>query len=207
MNPNQKSDVCLISCSILKRELQQLQAEGKLDAELVWVCKFYHTDPAVLESNLRRIIIQTKQKHYGKIVLVHGDLCLGQDGEMKKLADEYGIAKVDAVNCIDCQLGGKGKSLEADPEHNLIFVGPGNADSFENFKFYLRTQGVADVDAVLTKMFSGIKGAILLDTCHDGAKLSTTFKKAGLPIEILGIRRIGTDNLLALVNEAIEHLP
>ena len=50
---------------------------------------------------------------------------LDQNNEMKKLAEEYGIVKVDAVNCIDCQLGGKGKFLEADPEHNLMFMGPG----------------------------------------------------------------------------------
>ena len=42
---------------------------------------------------------------------------------MKNLAQEYDVAKVDAVNCVDCQLGGKGKSLEADPEHNLMFMG------------------------------------------------------------------------------------
>lgn len=203
MNDNKKSDVCIISCSILKRELQQLKTEGKLDAKLVSVCKFYHTEPAVLETNLRKVISRTKQKHSGKIVLVYGDLCLGQDGEMKKLADEYGIVKVDAVNCVDCQLGGKDKSLEADPEHNLIFIGPGNADSLENFKFYLRTKGVDDVDTVLAKLCSGIKGAVLLDTCGDGEKLDHTFKENGLPVNVLEIRKIGTDNLLRVIMDAI----
>jgi hypothetical protein len=60
---------------------------------------------------------------------------LGQNGETRKLADEYGVTKVDAVNFIDCQLGGKGKPLLADPDHNLIFAGPEMADSFENFCF------------------------------------------------------------------------
>ena len=130
----------------------------------------------------------TKQKQDCKIVLVYGDLCLGQDGEIKKLADEYGIVKVAAVNCIDCQLGGKGRFLEADPEYNLIFVGPGMVDSFENFKCYLRTQGVNDVDAALAKIFSGIKGAVLLDTCGDGEKLEITFKETGVPLEVLETR-------------------
>jgi hypothetical protein len=203
LNPNPKP--CLISCSVLKRELQQLQAEGKLDAELIWVCKFYHQEPAVLEKNLRKVIAHTKQKHSGKIVLVYGNLCLGQDGEMKKLADEFGIARVDAVNCIDCQLGGKGKFFESDPEHNLIFAGPGMADSFENFKFYLRTQGVDDVDAALSKIFSGIKGAVLLDTCGDGGKLEITFKETGVPLEVLETRKIGLDNFLHVIIDAIDH--
>ena len=62
----------------------------------------------LVENNLRKVLEHTKKRFNGKIVLVYGDLCLGQDNEMKKLADEYGIAKVDAVNCVDCQLGGKG---------------------------------------------------------------------------------------------------
>jgi len=189
---------------VLKRELQQLQAEGKLDAELIWVCKFYHQEPAVLEKNLRKVIANTKQKHTGKIVLVYGDLCLGQNDEMKKLVDEYGIAKVDAVNCIDCQLGGKGKSLEADPEHNLIFAGPGMADSFENFRFYLRTQGVDDIDGALAKIFSGIKGVVLLDTCGEGKKLEINFKETGVPLEVLETRKVGTDNILRVIKDAIK---
>ncbi len=202
MNPNTKP--CLIACSVLKRELMQLQAEGKLDAELVWVCKFYHQEPAFLESNLRKVIARIKEKHGGKIVLVYGDLCLGQNNEMKKLFDEYGITKVDAVNCIDCQLGGKGMALEADPDHNLIFAGPGMANSFENFKFYLRTQGVNDIDAALAKIFSGIKGAVLLDTCGDGDKLERIFKETGVPLKVLETRKVGTDKVLRLIKDAIE---
>ena len=103
----QKPKICIVSCSVLKRELQQLKAQGKLDAELVFVSKLFHIDYAQLETNLRKVLEHTKKRFNGKIVLVYGDLCLGQDGEMKKLANEYGVTKVDAVNCIDCQLGGK----------------------------------------------------------------------------------------------------
>jgi hypothetical protein len=56
------------------------------------------------------------------------------DNEMKKLAEQYGIAKVDALNCIDCQLGGKGKFLEADPNHDLMFLTPGMTDFFSHAK-------------------------------------------------------------------------
>lgn len=115
--------VCFVSCSVLKEEIQQLIKQGKLDAEVVFVSKFFHINYQTLENNLRKVLEQTKKRFKGKIVLVYGDLCLGQDNEMKKLAQEYGVEKVDAVNCIDCQLGGKGKFNEADPEHNLMFMG------------------------------------------------------------------------------------
>ncbi len=116
---------CIVSCSVLKEELKQLVRDGKLDAKLVFVSKYFHIDYAQVESNLRKVLEQTQKRFKGKIVLVYGDLCLGQDNEMKKLAAEYGIAKVDAVNCVDCQLGGKGAFYSADPEHNLMFMGPG----------------------------------------------------------------------------------
>jgi len=122
---SKKPKVCIVSCSVLREELEQLVDQGKLDAKLVFVSKFFHVNYEAVEKNLRKVLESTLNCFGGKVVLVYGDLCLGQNYEMKKLAEEYGIVKVDAVNCIDCQLGGKGKFYEADPEHNLMFMGSG----------------------------------------------------------------------------------
>ena len=129
-----KPKVCLVSCSVLKQELQRLVKQGSLDAELVFVSKYFHVDYAEVEKNLRKVLEATLKRFDGKVVLVYGDLCLGPNGEMKQLAKEYGIAKIDAVNCVDCQLGGKGQSLTADPEHNLMFMGPGMIEFFKHMK-------------------------------------------------------------------------
>ena len=138
-------------------------------------------------------------------MLVYGDLCLGQDNEMKKLAEEYGVAKVDAVNCIDCQLGGKGsKSFDADPDHNLMFMGPGMIEFFEDMKGRM-LKGRGMDEAAFAGMFSGIKGFVILDTCGDGDKLQAALKKAGLNTEVLETRKIGTDNILRVVTDAIDH--
>ncbi len=131
---NEKQKLCLVSCSVLREELEQLVKQGSLDAELVFVSKFFHIDYEAVEKNLRKVLEHTLKSSNRKVVLVYGDLCLGQNGEMKKLADEYGIVKVDAVNCIDCQLGGKGKFFDADPEHNLMFMGPGMIGFFKHAK-------------------------------------------------------------------------
>ena len=88
----------MVSCSVLREELEQLVKQGSLDAELVFVSKFFHIDYSALENNLRKVLEQTLKRFKGKVVLVYGDLCLGQDNEMKKLAEEYGVVKVDAVN-------------------------------------------------------------------------------------------------------------
>lgn len=198
----QKSKVCVVSCSVLKKELQKLKSEGKLDAELVFVSKNFHVDYNQLENNLRKVLEHTKQRYSGKIVLVYGDLCLGVDAEMQRLADEYDVTKIDALNCIDCQLGGGGKSDTADPEHNLMFMGPGMIEFFVGMRRILAQQGVDA--AQFSSMYSGIKGAVVLDTLDDAEGCLEAFKAVGLPLEVLEVRRIGSGNVYKVVQEAIE---
>jgi hypothetical protein len=199
----EKSEVCLVSCSVLKEEIQQLQKQGSLHVDVVFVSKFFHIDYAALEKNLRNVLEQTQKKFKDKIVLVYGDLCLGQDEEMKKLTKEYGISKIDAVNCIDCQLGGKGKFFEADPEHNLMFMGPGMIGFFKHAKDQLLKEGVNE--AAFANMFSGIKGIVLLDTCGDKEKCVQDIKDSGMNLKILEIRKIGLDNVKQVILDAINH--
>ena len=199
----EKSKICLVACSVLKEEIQQLIKQGNLDAEAVFVSKFFHIDYAAVENNVRKVLEQTQKRFEGKIVLVYGDLCLGQDNEMKKLAEEYSIAKVDAVNCIDCQLGGKGKFFEADPEHNLMFMGPGMVGFFKHAKETLLKEGLDE--AAFANMFNGIKGIVLLDTCGDAEKCVKDIKESGMNLAILETRKIGLDNVKRVILDAIDH--
>jgi hypothetical protein len=198
---NEKPKICLVSCSVLKEEIQQLIKQGSLDAEVVYVSKFFHIDYAAVENNLRKVLEQTQKRFKGKIVLVYGDLCLGQDNEMKKLAKEYGVTKIDAVNCVDCQLGGKGKFNEADPEHNLMFMGPGMIGFFNHAKEQMLKEGVDE--AAFANMFSGIKGMVILDTCEDAEKCVEDLEKSGINLKILEIRKIGTENVKQVILDAI----
>jgi len=200
---NEESKLCLVSCSVLREELEKLVKEGGLDAELVFVSKFFHVDYAELEKNLRRVLGHTLKRSNGQVILVYGDLCLGQDNEMKKLAQEYGVAKVDALNCIDCQLGGKGKFLEADKEHNLMFMGPGMIGFFKGMKEKMLKEGIDE--ATFTNMFGGIKGFVLLDTCGDGDKWRMELEKLGMGLEVLETRKIGLENIKQVVLDALEH--
>jgi hypothetical protein len=199
----EKSKICLVACSVLKEEIQQLQKQGNLDVDVVFVSKFFHIDYTALENNLRKVLEQTQKRFKGKIVLVYGDLCLGQDNEMRKIAEEYGISKVDVVNCIDCQLGGKGKFFEADPEHNLMFMGPGMIGFFKHAKEQMLREGVDE--AAFANMFSGIKGIVILDTCGDAEKCVQDLKDSGINLEILETRKIGLDNVKQVILDAINH--
>ena len=73
---------------------------------------------------------------------------------MKKLTEEYGLVKVDALNCIDCLLGGKGNVLEADPTHDLLFLYPRIIGFFSHFKEKAQQENM-DEDA-FNKIFSGL---------------------------------------------------
>jgi hypothetical protein len=199
---SEKSKVCLVSCSVLKEEIQQLIKQGSFEAEVVYVSKFFHIDYAAVENNVRKVLEQAQKRFKGKIVLVYGDRCMGQDNEMKKLADEYGVVKVDAVNCIDCQLGGKGKFFEADPEHNLMFMGPGMIGFFKHAKEQMLKEGIDE--AAFANMFSGIKEIVLLDTCGDAEKCVQDIKESGMNLTILETRKIGLYNVKRVILDAID---
>lgn len=198
-----QSKICLVSCSVLKKEIQQLIQQGKLSADIVLVSKNFHINYEVLEKNLRRVLEHTKKTFKGKIVLVYGDLCLGQNDEMKKLANEFEVVKVDALNCVDCQMGGKGHFLAADPEHNLMFMGPGMIDFFKDMKDQMLKEGVDD--AAFAGMFNGIKGFVVLDTCGNGDELKAELEKVGMGVPVLETRRIGSEGVLSVILDAINH--
>jgi hypothetical protein len=187
----EKEKPCFISCSVLKKEIDQLQRQGVLDANVVYVSKLFHVDYGLLEKNLRRTIERTLPKLSMNPVLVYGDLCLGPNGEMKQLAQEYGLAKIDALNCVDCLLGGKGKIDEVDPHHEFMFFDPGMIEFFRIAKKKLKQEGM-DEEA-LQNMFSGIKGIVLLDTCGNTEKCREELEKSGIGLSILETKGIGLD--------------
>jgi len=200
LNKNEKT--CLISCSVLEPELQRLVKEGKLDADLVFVNKNFHVDYSLIDKNVRKTL-ETTLKHYsGQVVLVYGDLCLGPNNEMNQLAKEYGVVKINALNCIDCQLGGKGKSEAADPEHKLMFMSIGMIDFFKNMKTQLTTQGVDE--AAFKQMFSSVEGFVILDTVDTPAECRRELEKLNTGVKIIETRKIGTENVRAVVLDAIE---
>ena len=194
--------ICLISCSVLKEEIEKLVKSGDLDAELVFVSKYFHVDYALLEKNLRRVVKNCLPRFPGKIVLVYGDLCLGQNMEMKQFVEEFGLVKVDALNCIDCQLGGKGNFLDADPNHDLLFLSPGMIGFFGHFKEKMQRENVGE--DVMKKLFCGIRGIVLLDTLGDADKRKNQIEKLDTGLNILETREIGLEKLKQVISEAIE---
>ena len=202
INSKSRYRPCLVSCSVLKEEIMKLIQQGELDAEMVFVSKYFHVDYALIEKNLRPVIENALKRFPGNVILVYGDLCLGMNNQMNKLAEEYGIIKIDALNCIDCQLGGKGKSLEADPNQDLMFISPGMTDFFRHTQNIMRKEGFDET--ALKELFKDLRGIILLDTLGNSSELTKEVEELDTGLQILERRYVGCESVKNVIQEAIE---
>lgn len=188
----------IVSCGILEHEIRKLIQKGKIDAEVRFLPKNLHSDPLKLEKSLDKVLADYPVDGGPRPVLVYGDVCMGFDMEIKALVEKHGAVKVDALNCIDCLLGGGGELLRIDPEHVYLFLTTG----FIDFTERIMGQTVEET----RKMFSMLKGIISIDALGDldqyRDRIETISDRTGLPI--LETRKVGLDPLKNVLTEAIE---
>jgi hypothetical protein len=185
----------LICCSILRSEIETLIAQKKIEADTVFLSKRLHDDL----QKFHQALSASLHKHCKrKPIVVYGDLCLGSEDRMRALMNEYGTIKVDALNCIDCLLGGHGKVLDIDPDQRSFYLTPGFIESFNETD----TGNTAET----RRMFKTLGGTIVLDSpdnmdqyrddtdhfCHE----------TGLPI--VKHLSVGLTGLKTIIDEAIE---
>jgi hypothetical protein len=142
---------CLISCGVFTKEVETLVRKGDLDLDLHFLSMNLHTDYAFLEKALRAAIEARLADCTAGIVVAYGNVCLGFRDEMRRLVAGYNLVKIDALNCIDCLLGGRGKLLEIDPEHQYLFLN----EAFIKFSGRIMQKSTEET----RKMFSMLKRA------------------------------------------------
>jgi len=199
---NQKTKPCLVACSVLKKEIKKLIENDELDAEAVFVNKLLHEDYTKLEKNLRHAIEQTLQHNNENVILVYGDFCLGMQDQMKKLAKEYNITKINALNCVDCLLGGEGKYLEVDSNQELLFISQGMISVFGYLKRLMKKEGLKEED--MSKIFKNAKGIIALDSLGNCSRLIEDISKQNTGLEILRTINVGCENVRQVIRESIK---
>lgn len=186
----------IISCSIVKKEIEKLIESGRLKADVTFLSSRLHYDYSLLENALKHTIEKSLGYGPNKIVIVYGDLCLGFKYEMKELVNAYGIVKVDAVNCVDCLFGGKGHLFQTDPEHKFLFLSP------EWIDFWNKHEKSGEN---LKDRYASLEGIILLDTLGDLEDYKNDIKTisgaTGLPI--LEKKKVGLCGLQDVIQEAI----
>ena len=187
----------IISCGILRDELQRLREMGAIHAKVHFLSENLHYDYNRLERGLSQALETYEGKSPGGIIVVYGDVCLGFKGEMIRLVEKFHATKVVGLNCIDCLLGGKGKLLELDPHHKYLYLHPGFIRFFEKM-------GEVAPD-ISTEMFSRLDGIILLDTLGNldsyQGRIQRIAQRTGLPI--LETKHVGLDGLKNVLREAL----
>jgi hypothetical protein len=199
-----KTKPCLISCSVLSNELKELVKTGALDVDLSFYSMELHSDYGLLEKNLRKKIEESQTQAKRPVVVVNGDYCLGPEDEAKKLMDEYGIVKVEALNCIDCLFGGKGQFSAADPEGQRIFLSPG---WIRYFCHTMKKMEGSEHEENFRNLFTGLKGIVLLDTLGDLEDYKKEIEEicSFTRLPVLETRKISLDKLREVVLEAVKH--
>jgi hypothetical protein len=189
---------CVISCGILRKEIEHLLKKGNIDVDAHFLSEQLHVDYNRLDRALNAAIKKHLKHCTLGIIVVYGDVCLGFNGEMQNLIDKYDVVKVDALNCIDCLLGGKGKLLEIDPDHKYLFLNP----AFIHFSKKIRGK----TKKMTREMFSMLDGIVLLDAMGDldayQSKIDEIADHTGLPI--LKRENIGLGGLNNVLKEALD---
>ena len=188
----------MIACGILQEEIDRLLTLGEIDGEVHYLNKGLHSDYGRLEQALNGALTKQLNRARGGIVVVYGDVCLGFNGEMKALMEKHDVVKVDGLNCIDCLLGGKGRLLEIDPEHKMLFLNPAFIGIMDTFWGRPREE--------IRDMFKMLDGILLLDALGDldayRDQIDAISEKTGLPI--LERKNIGLGGLKKVLLEALE---
>lgn len=189
----------VISCSILRDELQKLIKTGQLDVEVRYLGARLHYDYKRLEKALEASLEKAVRNQHRKGVVVYGDVCLGFEHQIKPLVEKYGFVKVDALNCVDCLLGGKGQLLRVDPEHKSFFLTPGWIrfwNSFEKSKEDLKNR------------YRMLDGLVLLDSVGNldalAREIEQIGRQTGLPVKER--RHVGLEGLKDVIVEAVNKL-
>ncbi len=196
MEPNEKP--CLISCGILRKEIEHLLKNGDIDVDVHFLSEKLHLDYNLLYQGLKGALQKHQTQSPQGVIVVYGDVCLGFNGEMKALIDQYDAVKVDALNCIDCLLGGKGKLLEMDPNHKYLFLNPAFIQFGEDIRG--KTKGIT------REMYGMLDGIVLLDAMGDlndyRNRIDDMVDYTGLPI--LERKDIGLEGLKNIIIEAVD---
>ena len=119
---------------------------------------------------------------------------------MRSLLERHGAVKVEALNCIDCLLGGEGKLLEIDPDHLYLFLTPAFIEFTERILSKTREE--------TRRIFSRLKGILLIDSLGNLDEYQDRIRAisdlTGLPI--LETRKVGLAGLKKVLSNALERV-
>ncbi|PVX26186.1 MAG: hypothetical protein CW716_06575 [Candidatus Bathyarchaeum sp.] len=195
----------LISCGIMQKEIEKLLEEKRLDVDVVFLDAGLHVIYAELEKALTSALEKHADNAPNGIIVVYGDMC---HHGIKRIIKKYSnTIKVNALNCIDCLLGGHQKLLEIDPDGSHFYLSPGWMPS--NLKKNKHFREIFDWDIEdIKEQFEHLSGVIIIDSLDNLDELQediTEFcENSGLQVKTT--KTVGLDGLKAVIDEAAKKL-
>jgi len=194
----------LLSCGILREEIEKIIKEHQLDVDVVFLDAGLHAVYSELEKAVTSALDKHSKQAKKGIVVVYGDMC---HPRLKKIVRNYNAVKVDALNCIDCLFGGHQKLLEADPKYSHFYLSPGWMPS--NLKKTKNFEEIFDWTLEdIKEQFKELDGLIIVDSLGNLDELESDIEefssKSGL--EVKEQKSVGLDGLKSVIKEAIKKL-
>ena len=164
-----------------------------------------HVVYAELEKELTSVLEKSAEYAPNGIIVVYGDMC---HPRIKKIVKKYNNAiKVDALNCIDCLLGGHKKLLQADPKCSHFYLSPGWIPS--NLKKTAGFREIFDWNMEDVKdQFEDLSGLIIIDSLDNLDTFKSDIEEFSYHtgLEVKDTKVVGLDGLKAVIDEAIKKL-
>ena len=196
----------LICCGILRKEVEKLIEDSQLPVEPFFLEAGLHANDDELEEQLTKAIEECSKESSRGIIVVYGDLC---HPKMKEIIGKHdNVVKVDALNCIDCLLGGHGKLLDIDPNHEYFYLSPGWMPSELKANPRFRPIFYDLSPEEVRKQFSPLKGILLFDSLEDLDEFKNEIEEFSnhTGLAIIGKKLAGLDRLKDFILETIERL-
>ena len=189
----------------MRREIEKLIAEKRLDLDVVFLDAGLHVVYAELEKALTLALENHVDSAPDGIIVVYGDMC---HYGIKRIIKQYSNAvKVDALNCIDCLLGGHQKLLEADPDGSHFYLSPGWMPSNLKKNKYFREIFDWNLEAI-KEQFEHLSGVIIIDSLGNLDELESDINEFcdNTGLQVKETKTVGLDGLKAVIDEAAKKL-
>ena len=200
-----KSRPILISCGILRKEIENLIEQKKIDVETIFLDPGLHVVYTELEKGIVSALEKAKNMPKSGIIVLYGDMC---HPRIKKIIKKYpNTVKVEALNCIDCLLGGHKELITADPKGSHFFLSPGWMPSKLKENKYFKKIFDWDIENI-KEHFDCLEGIIIIDSLgnlHDLKNDIINFTK-NTGLEVKSIKTVGLEGLKSVIDEAIKKI-
>jgi len=195
----------LLSCGILRAEIERLVNEKQLDVDVVFLDAGLHAVYSELEKAVTTALAKHSKGAEKGIVVVYGDMCHPRLKKIVKNCDN--AVKVDAMNCIDCLFGGHQKILKVDPKYSHFYLSPGwmpsNLKKTRNFKIIF-DWSIED----RKEQFTELDGLIIVDSLGNLDELKSDIEEfsSNSGLEVKEQKSVGLDGLKSVIEEALKKL-